>query len=283
MKTLKLFLMGLLMAPGLSLAQNTFTHKVGTCDVYLLSEAQQGVSTKLLIGATPEMLKTYAPGGTVPNSMSAYMVRTPDRIILVDAGMGSKITDNLAALNVTPEQVNDILITHMHSDHIGGLLRRGELVFPKAQVYIAQPEADYWNQDQSRGGENARRVMDAYKDHLHFFQPGQLEGTTHEVIPGFKSIAAYGHTPGHTMFMLTSGDQQLLFWGDLTHAMAIQMPCPQVALTYDSNPEQAITIRKVVLEYVAKNNIPVAGMHIAFPGMGTIKNANKGYTFTPMK
>ena len=85
------------------------------------------------------------------------------------------------------------------------------------------------------------------------------------------------------MFMLTSGDQQLLFWGDLTHAMAIQMPCPQVALTYDSNPEQAITIRKVVLEYVAKNNIPVAGMHIAFPGMGTIKNANKGYTFTPMK
>jgi glyoxylase-like metal-dependent hydrolase (beta-lactamase superfamily II) len=103
-----------------------------------------------------------------------------------------------------------------------------------------------------------------------------------------RPIAAYGHTPGHTLYLLSSGGERLLIWGDLTHAMAVQMPFPQVAVTYDVDSEQAVASRKTVLEFVVKNKIPVAGMHIAYPGMGVVsansaKNPpeNSVYRFTP--
>ncbi len=266
-----------------AVTQNTFTHQVGECEVSLLSEVQQKIKTDLLIGATPEMLAECAPEGTIPNSMSAYMVRTPDKVVLVDAGLGAKIFDNMVSLGVQPEAVNAILITHMHYDHIGGLLRDGKVSFPNAEIYIAQPEVEYWSKVISQAGDNARKVLEAYKDHVHFFEPGQLNGEAKEVIPGFTGIFAPGHTPGHTMYMLHSGSEQFLFWGDLTHALAIQMPYPQVALTYDVNPELAIATRAAVLDYVSKNNIPIAGMHIQFPGMGMIKKVDKGYSFTPLQ
>lgn len=271
------------MTPGQAFGQSTFTHKVGQCEVYLLSEVQQQIKTDLLVGATPEMLAECAPKGTIANSMSAYMVRTPDKVVLVDAGMGAKIFDNLAAAGVKPEQVNTILITHMHYDHIGGLLRNGEKAFPNAEIYIATPEVNYWEAETSAGGENARKVIAAYKDQVHTFLPGTFDAKTAPVVPGFQAIFAPGHTPGHTMYLLTSGKDRFLFWGDLTHALGIQMPYPQVALTYDVHPALAIATRAMVLEYVSKHQLPVAGMHIEYPGMGTIQQAEKGYRFFPLK
>jgi glyoxylase-like metal-dependent hydrolase (beta-lactamase superfamily II) len=96
-------------------------------------------------------------------------------------------------------------------------------------------------------------------------------------------LATYGHTPGHTSFLIESKESKLLIWGDLTHAMAIQMPYPQVAVTYDVNPEGAVQSRKAVLTYVSENHIPVAGMHIAYPAIGEIKSiSDGGYQFLPL-
>jgi glyoxylase-like metal-dependent hydrolase (beta-lactamase superfamily II) len=199
----------------------------------------------------------------------------------VDAGYGKNLFTNLQAIGVTPEQIDVVLLTHMHGDHIGGMLRDGQPSFPNASVYLAQPEYDYWMNDSH--GEQARNVIAAYKSKLILFQPAELGKKDSLLIPGIHGIAAYGHTPGHTAYLVESGNLRLLVWGDLAHAMAIQMPYPQVAVTYDVNAIDAVSIRKEVLEYVARHKIPVAGMHIAFPGIGTVAKdpASGGYSFTP--
>ncbi|MDR1919166.1 MAG: MBL fold metallo-hydrolase [Tannerellaceae bacterium] len=288
MRTLFTFLLSLhfIIMPGIISAQDAaslFTYQLGSFEITLLSESQGQGNQGVLIGATPEMLQKYAPDGTYPMGTSAYFVKTPDMNILVDAGYGRNLFSNLQAIGITPEQVDAVLLTHMHGDHIGGMLREGKPSFPHAEVYLAQPEHDYWA-NESRG-QQAREVIAAYKGRLQLFQPLEIGQQGEPLGPGILGIAAYGHTPGHTVYLLESGSDKLLIWGDLTHAMAIQMPYPQVALTYDVNPQDAIAYRKKILEYVEQNRIPVAGMHIAYPGIGSITKGETpgGYTFTPAK
>lgn len=271
---------------------NVFSHKAGAYEVILLSEGQQNGSASILVGATPEMEEATIPEGTFPNATNAFLIRTPDRrTILIDTGYGRELFDNLAQAGVTPEQIDIVLLTHMHGDHIGGMLREGRRAFPNAEVYLPRLEYDYWTSDtemnrlpEERRGSfaNARRVIEAYQNRLHLFLPGKSPEQAAPLVPGVRSIIAYGHTPGHTAYLIGTDAAPLLVWGDLTHAMAVQMPYPQVAVTYDTDPERAVASRKELLEYVDRNNIPVAGMHIAFPGMGRVSaNEEGGYIFIP--
>jgi glyoxylase-like metal-dependent hydrolase (beta-lactamase superfamily II) len=263
--------------------ENVFTYKVGLVEITLLSESQGQGNKSVLIDATPEMLQKYTSDGTFPNGTNAFFVKTPNTNILVDAGFGRNLFKNLQAIGITPDRVDVVLLTHMHGDHIGGMLQDGKPSFPNAEVYLAQPEYDYWINNNR--GQQAQNVIEVYRNKLHLFQPIELDRQGAPLIPGILGIAAYGHTPGHTVFLVESNQAKLLIWGDLTHAMAIQMPYPQVAVTYDVNPKDAVTYRKKILEYVEKNKIPVAGMHIAFPGIGTVTKdeSSGGYKFTPAK
>ena len=258
--------------------QSTATFTVGACEIVTLSEGQFDGNTEILIGVSQEMLSQCAPAETFPMATNAFLVRTPENVILIDAGYGKKLFDNLLTCNVTPEQVNIILLTHLHGDHIGGLLRAGNVTFPNAELYVSQAENDYW-MNLEEGGEQARAVLEAYKAKLHLFTPADIVSGGTNILPGFQAIATPGHTPGHTAFLLESDSQKIFIWGDLIHAMAVQMPYPEVAVTYDVDPELAITTRKQVLDYIAKQNIPVAGMHIPFHGIGRIVTEGSGYKF----
>ncbi len=258
---------------------NTFTTRVGNFQVSLLSEGQGQGNPRILIGATPEMMEKAIPDGTFSNATNSFLIRMPEQTILVDAGYGKLLFDNLASLGIKPEEINTVLITHMHGDHIGGMLRDGKPAFPNATVYIATPEHAHWAAID--GG--AKKVIEAYQGKLQLFQPEEAGKATKALLPGIYGIAAYGHTPGHTAFLLESDGKQLLIWGDLAHAMAIQMPYPQVAVTYDTDPDQAIRYRKEILAYVSSGKIPIAGMHIAYPGMGSVTLDGTGYLFTPAK
>ena len=260
---------------------NIFRYKVGDAEVILLSEGQGTGRSNIFIGATPEMIQKSMPEGTFPNSCNAFLVRLPSgKNILIDAGRSSQpLLENLKSVNILPEQIDVVLITHTHGDHIGGLLKDGQAVFTNAELYLSKPEHDH-------GIANAgtRNVIDAYKAKLRLIEPKEIDANPEELFAGIRAVAAYGHTQGHTLFLIESKNEKLLVWGDLTHAMAIQMPFPQVAMSFDTNTDAAIAARLKVLEYVAANKITIAGIHNAFPGMGNLtKIENGGYMYTPVK
>ncbi|MDR1129825.1 MAG: MBL fold metallo-hydrolase [Prevotellaceae bacterium] len=282
-KTVLSFLLIAVISVHKSPAQETgkvATFKIGNATVSVLSEGQQNNKPDNLIGTTPEMLKKHVPDGTYPSAVNAFLVQMDGKTILIDAGFGRNLFDNLKSLGTSAEKVDVVLLTHMHGDHIGGMIKDAKVAFPKAELYLPQPEHDYWMGNSERGRQ-AQDVIAAYKDRLHLFVPSEAGEDAKEIIPGVKGIAAYGHTPGHAGYMFESAGSRVFIWGDLTHAMAVQMPHPEVAITYDVNPEQAVAYRKKLLDYVAKNKIPIAGMHIAFPSIGDIKAKDEGYEFTP--
>lgn len=195
----------------------------------------------------------------VPSSVSCFLLKTEGNAILFDAGLGAPFSQMIPKLKeegVTPENLELIFITHLHPDHIGGLLKEGKATFPKAQVYVNRVEAEAWK---AMNGDNARlakTVLEAYKDRLRLFEAGDtLEG-------GVKSIAAYGHTPGHTVFQKDS----ILVIADLIHGAALQLKHPEYSPTYDMDADAARQSRLRILKYARKNNLTMYGMHLPAPG-----------------
>lgn len=268
------------------------SRQVGAVKVDMLSEKQTEGKAALLVGIDEASLKTLLPEGTYPTAYNAFLIRTPQKTVLVDAGLSAEaLLARLKALGVAPEELDAVFLTHMHGDHIGGLLADGKAVFPKAAVYLAGQERDYWSDDKAmnalpenkrEGFAKARNVLEVYGKSLHLFNPVGLADGPKELVPGVKAVAAFGHTPGHTMFLIESEGKRLLLWGDLTHAMAVQMPHPEVAMVFDVDAKAAVATRMAVLDYVARHNVPVGGMHVPFPGMGTLAASGSGYVFTPL-
>ena len=251
-------------------AQNTFVHKTETAEIIMLSEGQRDGRMDILIGATPEMIAELAPNNTYPSATNAFLIRTKNgKNVLIDTGLGNELFNNLEKVGVSPEAINAVLITHLHGDHIGGLLRDGKAAFPNAILIMSELEAQSAN-------ENARKAMEQYK--LTTFEPS--ENAPMPVFDDIRAMANYGHTPGHVVYFIDN----VAIWGDMTHAMAFQMPFPKVAVTFDSDSAMAISARLKMLEYLVANDYVVGGMHIAYPGIGTLKSNGKGgYIFTPLQ
>lgn len=263
-----LFFLAVMLA-GVSYAEDrVFTIEVGDFKVSMLSERQREGDASILIGASEADIKKFIPGGKYPSAVSVFLIRTPDGVHLVDTGYGEKLYENMASLGIKPEDVDSLLITHSHGDHIGGMVMDGKASLPNATVYASGNEV--------RWSESIREKLAAYEGRVEEFEPVQLGRHGTPIVSGVTAIAAYGHTPGHTVFLIESRGEKLLIWGDLTHAMAIQMPRPDVSVTYDSDPAEAAASRKAILDYVSRNEIPVAGAHIAWPGIGRVEKDDSG-------
>ena len=262
--------------------ENIITFAVGSFMISTMSEGGGNGNADLLSGVTEDVLKKYMPDGTFQIQTNAFLVKTDDKNILIDAGYGKNLFDNLNSLDVTEDKVDIILITHMHGDHIGGLLKNGKAAFPNAELYVSQAEHDYWISTDNNA--NIRNIFEAYKSKLHLFEPADLGSNKQNLFTGFQGIKAYGHTPGHTVFMIESEGNRLMVWGDITHATVVQMPHPEITISFDVNPDEARETRKKIMEYVAKNKIRIAGMHIVFPSVGDVRSGSESggaYTFTP--
>ncbi len=228
---------------------------------------------------------------------AAFLVNTGKQLILVDAGAGQwfgggaygRLETSLRSAGYTPEQVDLELITHLHSDHIGGLTTRdGKRVFTNAEVYVAKADNDFWLSPEISAK--------APKEAQEFFQAAQAisapyikAGKWHtfsssdEIAEGIKIVSLAGHTPGHTGYEFSSKGQKILFWGDTIHAQNVQLKHPEVSVVFDIKPAAAVAMRKKLLPTLVDGNVLIAGPHLIFPGVGRLHKDGNAYGWAPIQ
>jgi len=228
---------------------------------------------------------------------SGFLVNTGKQLILVDAGAGTwwgggalgRLAGSLRSAGYTPEEVDLVLVTHLHSDHIGGLTTQdGNRVFPNAEVYVAKAESDFW-----LSPEIAAR---APKDAQPFFQSAQAiaapyikAGKWHtfsgseSIVEGMQLVPLPGHTPGHTGYEFSSKGQKILFWGDIVHAQRVQLQHPEVTAIFDIDQTAAAATRNQLLARLARENVLIATPHTSlFPALGRLRKEASGYSWVPV-
>jgi glyoxylase-like metal-dependent hydrolase (beta-lactamase superfamily II) len=229
----------------------------------------------------------------VETSVNGYLINTGSKLVLVDAGSGSlfgptlgKLVANLKAAGYEPEQVDEICVTHMHADHVGGLVSDGRIVFPNAIVRADQRESGYWL-SQTNLDAAPSDAKDFFKGAMASMNPyvaagkfKPFDGDT-ELVPGISAIAARGHTPGHTIYVVESQGQRLIFLGDLMHVAAVQFPEPAVTIKFDVDSKSAAVQRKKQFANAAQRGHWVAGAHLPFPGIGHLRADGRGYDWIP--
>lgn len=253
--------------------------------VFTVQDRPGSMSIDLFSGpATLEQRAQYFTDGKTPSSISSFLLRLGGKAVLVDAGYGdlgpgkSSFLESLAATGLKPEDIDLVLLSHMHTDHIGGLLLAdGARRFPKARIHVSQPELEYWTGLHGKDPQNANaalaaKVMAAYG--TDFAPPFALDKP---LLPGLTPLSAIGHTPGHTVFLLESGGEKLLILGDLVHAASLQFPLPEECARYDMDREGAVAARKKILSLAADQGIPVVGMHLPYPGAKKVIRSGEGF------
>ncbi len=230
----------------------------------------------------------------VPTSVNAFVVNLGGKLVLVDAGAAGlfgptlgRMLSNLKAAGYQPEQVDDILITHFHPDHVGGLMAGDKIAFPNATVHADQRDVDFWlsKEQMDKAPADAKAFFQGAMASLNpYVAAGRLKaftGTT-DLVPGIRAVAANGHTPGHTVYEVGSQGQKLLLWGDLMHVAAVQFPDPKVTITFDVNAKAAAAERMKLFAQAAKNRTLIGGAHLPFPGLGYLRAEGRGYSWVPL-
>ncbi|MEF0942966.1 MBL fold metallo-hydrolase [Rhizobium sp. BR 362] len=272
---------------------------VGDFEVMVISDGQSAISTsKLLQGSKHRIgraLKSNFLAEEVSTSHNSFLVNTGSKLVLVDAGAGSllgprfgKLSVNLIAAGYRPEQIDEVLLTHLHTDHIGGLMSGTEPAFANARVRADKRDIDYWLSEAAMRAApaEAKRFFEASVASLSAYQKaGKLmafEGSM-ELLPGIRSRSAYGHTPGHTMYEVESKEQKLLLWGDIVHVAAVQFADPAVTIGYDADRAEAEAEHFRVFDEVSKKKLMIGGAHLPFPGLGHVRqNGKDSYAFVPL-
>jgi len=274
--------------------------RIGAVDVTVLSDGTVGldVANGLLLNAKPgavdHLLTEAFQKSPIDASFNAFLFQIDQRIMLIDTGAGAnfgptagKLGDSLARAGVRAEAITDVFLTHVHPDHSGGLVVDGKRAFPQATVHVDQKELDYWlDKDlaSKATGMQATFFAAASASLQPYLDAGQVKafsGAT-AFVQGFSATPAYGHTPGHVLYLLESNGEKLLFWGDLIHVAAVQFDDPSVAVAFDVDPALAVETRKSALANAADGGYLVAQNHVAFPGIGHIGRAAQAYRWVPI-
>jgi len=268
--------------------------QLGDFEVTALSDGVLHLAVdKLLQQPAANTLKTLQNvylGVPLETSVNAYLVNTGTKVVLVDTGTAGlsgptagRVLANLKASGYTPEQVDEIVITHMHGDHIGGA---SSTVFPNATLRVDKRDSDHWlaPEQVAKGGDGAKAIAALVKGFADSGRFKPFDGSTGgvDIVPGVKAFPAYGHTPGHSNYVAESKGQKMMFWGDLMHVAAVQFADPAVTIQFDSDPKAAGPAREKAYAAAAQDGYYVAVTHVSFPGIGKLRVDGKGYDWLPV-
>lgn len=241
-----------------------------------------------------KLLAESHEGPTVVTSVNGFLINTGTKLVLIDTGMGSArgpslghMIESLKASGYKPEQVDEIYLTHMHGDHLGGLSSDGKTNYSKAIVRADRRDFEFWLNDKEaeKANEHMKGNFAAAKAALGPYQSSgrakPFDGET-ELVAGVFAHPAYGHTPGHTIYTVESQGKKLWLLGDMIHVAAVQFPKPSATMAFDSDSKAALAERLRVFGLVAKADDMMGAAHLAFPGIGHIRKAGTGYVFTPL-
>ena len=276
--------------------------QLGKFEITALYDGMIELDTKLLKNTSTVELQVLLARMFVGNpkmqtAVNAYLINTGSHLVLVDTGAAKLfgpslgyVLQNMKASGYEPAQVDMVIITHLHADHVGGLNDAdGKPLFPKAKILVAQEDGDYWLSQTVADGA-PKEVQPFFKmardSAAPYLSSGQWSTFTQGsvLVPGIKAVKANGHTPGHTAFAVESEGQKLLIWGDLVHAHAVQFARPGVSIEFDIDQKQAIATRRSIMKDMASKKSLVAGMHLPFPGLGHVRADSKGrYSWVPIE
>jgi len=273
---------------------------LGSYEVTALSDGVLRLPVdRLLLNSSPKQIETalaeHHQGLPVVTSVNAYLINTGSKLILVDTGAGSLLGDglgklvvNLKAAGYQPQQVDEIYLTHMHPDHLGGLTQNGKAAFPNAVVRAGQQDADFWLSE-SRLKQAPPKEKASFENVIAALKPYQAAGhfktfsNDGELSPGISAFAAHGHTPGHSIYLVESQGKKLLLLGDLIHVAAVQFAHPRVAISFDKDAKAAVAQRLRVFRDSAQRSVLVGGPHLSFPGLGYLNKQGAGYDWVPLE
>jgi len=281
-----------------SQAPGWYRMMLGSFEVTALSDGTVKLPVdKLLTNVKPatveQLLARSYLKAPVETSVNGYLINTGTKLVLIDVGAAGlfgptlgKLVAHLKASGYTPEQVDEIYITHMHPDHVGGLVEGGKPVFPNATVRAHIKEGEFWlsqaNLDKAPAGDKGffQGAMASLNPYVAAGKLKPFDGET-ELVPGIRAIPAAGHTAGHTLYAVESQGNKLVVWGDLMHVAAVQFAMPSVTIAFDTDPKAAAPARMKNYADAAKKGYFVAVAHVSFPGIGQLRADGKGYDWVP--
>ncbi len=227
-------------------------------------------------------------------SINAYLINTGSHLVLIDTGAGELLgptsgllISNLNAAGYRPDQIDTVLLTHIHSDHSGGLSIGGVRQFPNATVHIDRRDLEYFVTGKDHPGQSSvlRTIIQQSRATVGPYVDAKKIALTKdgdEILLGITARSQPGHTLGHTAYLVQSEGHEMLFWGDIIHSSEVQFEHPEVTVQYDVDPNEAAKTRLREFEFSVDRGILVASDHISFPGLGHVRKSGSGYRWVPI-
>jgi glyoxylase-like metal-dependent hydrolase (beta-lactamase superfamily II) len=281
-------------------APGFYRYKVGDIEVTAINDgfAQRPlegfVRNAELSQVQQAMQDAFIPGNALPITFNTLVLNSGGRLTLIDTGNGDmgaptsgRWMANFRAAGFDPAQVNTVVISHFHGDHINGLrLKDGTAVFPNAEVMVPAAEWTFW-MDDARMNQAPEGMKGAFQGVRRVFGPiannVKRYDMDKEVVPGLTAVAAPGHTPGHTAYMLSSGNGKLMIMSDTTNHPALFVRNPDWSAVFDMDADQARATRRRMLDMAASERAQVAFYHAPFPATGHIAKDGNGFRFVPVQ
>lgn len=266
----------------------TVTRTIGTAQVSIITDGATTFTPDLFPETSEAHIDALRGAAPIETNFNAVLIRNAGRVILADAGPRDlfgpacgHLREGLAEHGIRPEQVDTLLATHLHPDHIAGMITPdGQAVFPNATLHVTEADRIFWSEDTNFSGalsgiadwaKLAQAVLSAYDDRLEILSEGQ------EAAPGLTGFALPGHTPGHFGWRLDSFGESLIHVGDIVHAPVLQIPDPDVGISFDIDMSTARDTRKRLLDQLASDGALFTGGHFLHPAFNRVTRKGQGY------